>query len=262
MNKNKIACFVSVSILFLASCSSNNKEFEKQKGISLEQTTENENINDLENNQQFNDLKTRPGKVLLTGHNNHRLISIFKVNYSKRTKKTFTGSNGYHSSYSYDDYGNSRYRSYMPGLSVTYGYNMLNISHYNLDSNKRNTLFKKPVLINNLYYPTLSKDSINNAPVLRNYYLASVYNEDTNNDSLINHKDLRRFFMFNLDGTDRSQLIPNNYGVLSSQYDAPNDYMIIKAKIDQNNNGKMDEEEAIHIFWIDLNDPRPGVRMY
>lgn len=73
-------------IILLAAC--NSHEYEKQKGISLDQTTENEETDDLENNQQFKDLVTRPGKALLTWHKEHQLISIFKLNYTQKLKST------------------------------------------------------------------------------------------------------------------------------------------------------------------------------
>ncbi|PCJ64927.1 MAG: hypothetical protein COA58_11690 [Bacteroidetes bacterium] len=251
---------VVLLILGLAACSSH--EYEKQKGISLEQTNENVNSNELENNQQFKDLQTRPGKVLYTGHKEHRLVSIFKLNYSPKTKKYFTGSNAYHTIYSYNEYTGNHYTNFMPGLEATYGYNMLNISHYNRDSNENNLFFEKPVLINNLYYPSESQDSLNNQPITRDYYLVSVYDEDSNNDSLINHKDLRRLYHFDIDGKNKSLLIPKKYSVMGSQYDTNNDHMLIRARLDKNENGSIDENDAIHIFWIDLKKPKEGVRLY
>jgi hypothetical protein len=36
----------------------------------------------------------------------------------------------------------------------------------------------------------------------------------------------------------------------------------VRAKLDKNSNGMIDEKEAIHIFWIDLKKPEPGVIFY
>lgn len=145
---------------------------------------------------------------------------------------------------------------------MTYGYNILNVAHYNRATNTRNNLFDKPVLVNNIYYPSTEPDSINEKPVIRDYYLISVYDEDTNGDGLINNKDLRRFYHFDLDGKNKTTLIPSNYSVLGSQYDNQNDQLFIRAKLDKNDNGMLEIDEATHLFWIDLKNSKPGVRMY
>lgn len=244
----------------LSACTSH--EYQKQKGLSLDQTTENEKNQDLENNQQFKDLVTRPGKALLTWYPNHQLVSIFKLNYSPKAEEYFTGSNDFRFRYYYDNEHGSYSGRYLPGLSVTYGYNILNVAHYNRTTNTRNEFFDKPVLVNNIYYPTTSRDSINDKPIIRDYYMASVYDEDTNNDSLINPKDLRRFYLFDLEGENKTALIPSQYSVIGSDYDYQNDHLHVHAKLDKNKNGRMDEDEAIHLFWIDLKKPEAGVRLY
>ena len=53
-----------------------------------------------------------------------------------------------------------------------------------------------------------------------------------------------------------------NYAVLSSEYDSENDLMFIHAKLDENGNGRKEEEEPIHIFWIDLKSPKIASKMY
>lgn len=250
-------------VLTLAACN-NSHNYKEQKGISLEQTTENdeEDVNKLENNKQFKDLVTRPGKSLSTWYDEHRLVSIFKLNYSPKAKEYFTGSNDFRYRNYYDNEGYSKNGSYLPGLEVTYGYNILNVAHYNRATNTRNEFFDKPVLVNNLYYPTTSRDSINKKPIIRDYYMVSVYDQDTNNDSLINHKDLRRLYHYDLDVQTKTVLIPTEYSVLGSQYDSQNDHMIVRAILDKNQNGIVDVDEATHLFWIDLKKPEAGVRLY
>lgn len=139
---------------------------------------------------------------------------------------------------------------------------MVNISHYNVQENKQKNLFEKPVLVKTLYYPSFSKDTLNNNPVSRNYIMVSVYNEDTNKDGFINLKDLRRFFLFNINGEKQMALIPENYSVIKSEYDPDNDFMYVFAKMDANNNGQQEEDEPIHIYWIDLKDPSKTGRQY
>jgi hypothetical protein len=245
---------ITILAIGITSCSENKLE---KKGFQVSQITEDEsgqkivglNIDSLK-------LETRPRNVLLTKNSEHRLTPIFKVNYHKKTKKPFTGSTAYHTKW-YDDYeaGNNWNYNFMPGFEAVYGYNFVNVSHYNNQSKKENKLFNKPVLIKTLYYPAFSKDTLNYIPVNRRFYMVSVYDEDSNNDGFINTKDLRKLYYFDIEGNNKRNLIPRNYSVMSSEYDSANDYMFVFAKEDKNKNGQMEEHEPTAIFWIDLNNP-------
>lgn len=203
------------------------------------------------------DLETRPRNVLLTKSPDHRLTPIYKINYHKRTGKPFAGSNAYHSNYwKYgDNEENNWNHNFMPGFEAIYGYNFVNISHYNNKTRTENLFFDRPVLVKTLYYPAFSNDTLNNVPIKRDYYMVSTYDEDTNKDGYINSKDLRRLYHFNIEAKDKSLLIPQYYSVMSSEYDPDNDFMYVFARIDENENGQMEYEEATHIFWIDLKNP-------
>ncbi len=200
--------------------------------------------------------KTQPYKVLLTAHPAHRLTPLFKVNYHKKTLKPFIGSTDFHYSYSGENETGNNWNSHlMPGFESAYGYNLVNISHFNTITQKQHVFFEKPVLIKTIYYPSFSKDTLNNQPVTRNFYMVSAYDEDTNKDGMINLQDLRRFFYFDLDGKNKRTLLPKNYSVQASEYDPANDVVYIYATCDENNNGTADDRESIHIFWIDLTNP-------
>lgn len=260
MQKITLAIFI---ICTLAACFSN--ELEKQKGISLSQTADNDSNNDLKNNDTFQALVTRPsGDVLLTAHADHRLITVYKLNYDKNGKNSFIGSNDYHRSYRDEsqDSTNVWHHHIIPGLEALYGYNLLSVAHYNVKTKKRKQLFEDLGLVNTLYYPSFRTDTLNGKAIQRDYYMVSIYDEDTNRDSLINHKDLRRFYRFDMNGENKQHLIPMNYSVLSSDYDLVNDIMYVYARLDENGNGKQEEEEAVHIFGLDLKAPKLGDRVY
>jgi len=252
-------------LLLITSCSKDKLE---DKGFQVGPTSENaENDQASEINIDSLKINTRPSSVLLTGIPNIRLTTIYKVNVNKRDNTSFIGSNRFY--YLYEEYevdeendSNNWNNNLIPGLEACYGYNMVNISHYSIQENKQKNLFEKPVLVKTLYYPTFSKDTLNNNPVSRNYLMVSVYNEDTNKDGFINLKDLRRFFLFNINGEKQMALIPENYSVIKSEYDPDNDFMYVFAKLDANNNGQQEEDEPIHIYWIDLKDPSKTGRQY
>jgi len=252
--------FILILTQFTLSCSHNKLD---KKGFSVSnEETENQIIKEGIENDTIA-FRTRPRNVLLTKSSTHRLSPIYKINLNRKTKKYFTGSNFFHMSYrDMDNNGNNWNGNFMPGFDAVYGYNMVNVSHYNTTTNRRNNFFEKPVLIKTLYYPAYSKDTLNYKPISRDYYMVSVYDEDTNKDSFINVKDLRRYYFFDIDGNNQKALIPKGYSVMNSEFDNENDYMYIFAREDKNDNGMMDEKEAIHIFWIDLNNPNNNGRLY
>lgn len=254
--------FTLTLVYLMTSCSNGKLE---EKGFQVSSSSENSE-NDQSNGLNSDSLKidTRPSSVLLTGIPNVRLTTIYKVNLNKKDNSTFIGSNSFHYRYeeSEGNKGNNWNNNLMPGLEAVYGYNLVNISHYDIKENKQKNFFEKPVLVRTLYYPTFSKDTLNNKPITRNYFMVSVYNEDTNKDGFVNLKDLRRLYLFDINGERLKALIPENYSVFKSEYDSDNDFMFVFAQLDSNNNGRQDEGEPIHIFWIDLNDPSKTGRQY
>ncbi len=234
----------------------------EEKGFPVSQPAE-ENNNEVKGIAKDSlVLRTRPSSVLLTGNPQFRLTTVYKVNYNKKNGEHFIGSNDFHAHQMEPGNGNQWHEHFMPGLEAVYGYNMVNVSHYNTGTQQRKEIFKSPVLVKTLYYPSFTRDTLDFNPVSRNYYLVSVYDEDTNKDRLINERDLRRFYLFDIDAAHRKSLVPENYSVLSSEYDPANDFMYVFAQLDKNKNGKRDEGEDIHIFWIDLKNPQRTGRQY
>lgn len=261
MNTMKlISGFLIVALMI--SCSRNKLE---PKGFSVSQGTETEEEVKIDGIAKDSlKLDTRPRSVLLTGIKQYRLTTIYKVNINKKNETTFIGSNYFHRNYTELGYsnGNQWHYNFMPGLEAVYGYNMVNVSHFDIKSQKQKYFFKSPVLIKTLYYPSFTSDTLYYKPVQRNYFMISVYDEDTNEDGFINVHDLRHFYYFDLNASDKTALIPKNYSVLSSEYDSANDFMYVFAKLDENKNGKGDDNEEIHIFWIDLKNPKNNGRQY
>lgn len=245
-------------MVFMAGCSNGKLD---EKGFQISPTPNNQPSGLNRDSLKF---ETRPSSVLLTGIPNVRLTTIYKVNVNKKDNSTFIGSDSFHYRYkeTEEHLGNNWNDNLIPGIEAVYGYNMVNVSHYDIQENRRSNFFERPVLIKTLYYPTFSKDTLNNKPIKREYFIVSVYNEDTNKDNFINVKDLRRLYLFNVHGEKQKALIPENYSIFQSDYDPDNDFMFVFAQLDANGNGMRDEHEPIHIFWIDLNDPNKTGQQY
>jgi hypothetical protein len=246
----------------LISCHSR-KNVQKEEQISTRTSnsvSKDSSLNSIQGHISFNQIATQPKSVILTGLPDHRLVTIYKSKIEDKTsedKNVWSGS-------SYDNNGEERLRMehFMPGIDILYGYFLLNLAHYNLKTEKLNFLFNHPVLIKTFYYPSFKQDSVNKKPVNRNYYLLSVYDEDTNKDTLINRRDLRRFYYFDASAGTKIQLIPPDYSVERSKYDSQNDIMYLFARQDVNKNGTGDKDEPVHVFWINLKSPLQAKRLY
>ena len=250
----------AMALIFLFSaCSSKNGEVkEEQIRVQSESTPAGDSalLNSIQGNLSFNQIPSVPTSVVLTGLNEHRLVTVYKSRTETKTSNDYRSYGSY-----YEDDESERDQHFMPGIDLIYGYNLLNIAHYDLKTEKLNFLFDHPVLVKSLYYPSFIQDSLYKKPINRDYYMVSVY-DTTNLDTLINKKDLRRFYSFNASCTEKIQLLPADYSVVRSQYDPKNDVMYVFAKHDADNNGMIDKKEPLHIFWFNLARPEKAKRLY
>lgn len=259
---------LSMLVLALLQGCSTRKREAKEEQIRVESSAETKPdstpVNSIQGNMALGQIPTIPNEVLLTGLDEHRLVTIYKDRRAI-AKKNASSDDGdsFYGKRSYDyDYGSDREEHYMPGLDLLYGYNLLNVAHYDLKAEKLNLLFEQPVLVKSLYYPSFIQDSLYKKPITRNYYLLSVYDADTNQDTLINRMDLRRFYYFDAAATQKIQLLPADYSAVRSQYDPKNDVMYIFARHDANHDGTTKPKEPLHIFWISLKAPQVAKRLY
>jgi hypothetical protein len=261
--KNKYTIYrqlFCISIGLIVACTpSEKKQFEEQISIQADTEEPDSLVNSVEGNATMKQISTFPNNVILTGMPNHRLVSVYKSRVIKKEGAAIRISKYYSTE---NDGSDEWLEHYMPGIDILYGYNLLNLAHYDLQTEKSNYLFNHPVLVKTLYYPSFVQDSINKIPVNRAYYLVSVYDEDTNHDSLISKKDLRRFYYFDASTYVKKKLIADDYSVVKSQYDSKNDAMYVFAVHDENKNGMKDVKEPTHIFWINLKTPDMAKRLY
>ena len=259
---NAFICMLLSFGFIFSSCSRNNLQKEEQIRVNNSNVTNDLDtlVNSVQGNLSLNKIATTPNSVLLTGLADHRLVTVYK----SRSEPKPNGSSFrfLKKTYEYDGREIGKVEHYMPGFDILYGYNLLNIAHYDLKSEKLSFIFQHSALIKTFYYPSFIQDSVAKKPINRNYYLLSVYDEDTNKDSLINKNDLRRFYYVDAGVSSKIRLIPSEYSVVRSQYDVQNDAMYIFAKLDANKNGTGDPQEPMHIFWINLKSPTVAKRLY
>jgi hypothetical protein len=257
---------VAMIDLFLQACSSQPASV-KEEQIRIQDVSGDSVITDtipsnsIQGNLSLSQVITVPNHVVLTGLAQHRLVTVYK-SYSPARTTGYASVSEYGRSV-YHEFGESEYAEhFMPGIDLIYGYNLLNIAHYDIHSEKLNYLFENPVLVKSLYFPSFIQDSLNKKPINRDYYLVSVYDSDTNLDTLINKRDLRRIYYFNADGVEKVQLVPPDHSVIRSEYDPQNDIIYIFARQDVNHNGMIEKKEPLHIFWTSLKTPAKALRLY
>ena len=248
---NKIFFLVLVGLLI--SCNRSN-ELDK-KGLQVEEVVDSKDSQNVIKKDSL-DFKVKSLGVLLTSNPNVRISPLFKLNYNKKNKSYYTGSSVFHYNYYYDNQKNQDIRqNIIPGFKALYGYNLVNIFHFDHKENKGKKLFDKPVLIKTCYYPSDTVDSLKYQPINRKFYMISVYDEDTNKDKYINSKDLRRFYLFDENGENKSLILPKNYSVVGADYDEDNDYLYINAILDLNKDGNVSGDEPVSIFYLNLKEP-------
>jgi len=207
----------------------------------------------LNNGSSFNQINTAPNEILLTGIDRVRLFTLYKIKQGQDRNILYDEGTSYYEHPENDQEDFHKY--FMPGIDIIHGYNLVNIGHYNLDKDTLTYFFEKPVLIKTLYFPGVKKDTVNGKAITRNYFLVSVYNEDTNRDSTINNRDMRRFYFFDELNSKKTSLLPENFSAIRSSYDYKNDIMFIHARADLNGNGTPETKEPVSIFWIKLENP-------
>lgn len=254
-----LSCLYIISLVPFSACSSRNEPADEQIRVetSPDDETDTANSNSIRGNLSLSQISTYPNKVVLTGMPQHRLVTVYKTRVEEKRSTPILRK------YYEDNDSESEFEEhFMPGIDLIYGYNLLNIAHYDMKTEQLNFLFEHPVLIKSLYYPSFVQDSINKKPINRDYYLISVYEEDTNRDTLINKTDLRRFYYFNASSNEKIQVIPDDYSVVRSQYDAGNDVMFLFARQDADRDGVMDANEPLHVFWFSLRTPAKAKLLY
>lgn len=247
---------VSVIALMLASsCWSGNDAKEEQIRLETSAPGAADTSNSISGTSSAAKIATQPRNVVLTGLQQHRLVTIYKEDKA-------TGNAYAYNAYDDDEYSSEREQLFMPGIDLIHGHYLLNVAHYDMATEKLDLMFDHPVLVKSIYYPSFIQDSLYKKPVNRDYYLISVYDSDTNMDTLINKRDLRRFYHFSASSTEKTQLIPADYSVERSQYDPRNDAMFVFARHDSDHNGVADKKEPLHIFWLSLKTPAKAKRLY
>ena len=245
--------FRLLSVCLILSCSDNQMNNRSQ---SLTRTTEgsSDDCNEIPSNAS--NVASRPKNILLTRYPNIRITPIFQMLKNNYNDQLHSGSPDFHYSYPAPGITNDNWNNNLiPGFRAVYGLKMVNVYIHDLNQKKQKALFNKPVLINTIYYPTETIDTLKGKRILREYIMVSAYDEDTNKDSFINDKDLRRLYLFNISGDRITELIPKNLNVIKSEYDYINDYLYVFARKDLNSNGKSEELEPVVIYWMNLSNP-------
>lgn len=177
--------------------------------------------------------------------------------YRRDYSEEYEGSS-YYNGYDPYDGASQRYHNYHPGFDVIMGGLKRNLMLLFPTDTAARAVFSRQVLIKNVYIPSQLPDTVNGVPVRRNFILCSVFDTDTNADTLLDHRDLRRLYAVPVAGGPPVNLLPPDYSVQSSAYSPANDVLFYFARQDRNQNGEPDVEDPIAVFRL---DPRTPLRV-
>lgn len=262
MKSNPFFLFIIIAIssILVSSCQKKKGKVEQLTFSEFESSDGFDSIKySITKNSTFQKLNSSFNSVVITGMHDVRLLTFYKIKPKTDRNINFNYSSSYEYEYYQDEIG--KYRYFIPGMDIINGYNLINIGHYNIENEKLSYFFNKPVLIKTLYFPGEKPDSLGGIEVKRDFFFVSVYDDDTNNDSLINNKDLRRFYHIDKFNTHKTKLLPDNYSAVRSTYDYQNDIFYIYARHDSNKNGRPESFENMAIFWLKLTEPTILKRM-
>lgn len=239
-----------ICFLFMLSCKK--KREKKEEQLTFSEYQQSDKPTGLATDVSF---PSTSGTVLLTGMDDIRLIPVYKIDPKNNRDLQNEYGTTYYDKYYYNDEDGENYKYFMPGIDIIYGYNMVNMGHYDLTNEKLSYFFDRPVLIRTLYFPGERRDSLYHQPIKRDYFMVSVYDEDTNRDSLINTRDMRRMYHIDRLNTTKTAILPPEYSAIRSTYDYKNDIMYIYARYDENGDGTPERQEPVAIFRMRLSVP-------
>lgn len=149
----------------------------------------------------------------------------------------------------------SSYRSYKYNFySLDFG-NCNNIIFYNKKTDETHLLLQKPAVISQFYFPYYSKEY-----TAKKYWflLLGIHEQDTNGDSYINNEDAEKVYISNLSGQNMIQLVPDNSQLIDWYIDEATNNILMKIRIDSNNDKKFTAIDDIEILKIAISSPEQG----
>ena len=264
MKKHIAGASLFVTALLLSFCSDQKRDDLSRNptdSVSAKIAPDTVPRNSVQSNLSLDQIASQPFRVILTGMPQYRLVSIYKRNEVQVSNRARSSSKSYYESEA--DYWISEIEThFMPGLDLVRGFELINVAHYDMIQEQLHLLFDHPVIIKSIYFPSFVQDSLYQKPVNRDYFMISVYDEDTNKNELISTTDLRRIYKFSSSGREKLMILPPNYSVVRSEYDPKNDAIFFFARHDLSGDGRVTDTEPLHVFWTSLKSPGVAKRLY
>lgn len=149
----------------------------------------------------------------------------------------------------------SSYRSYKYNFySLDFG-NCNNIIFYNKKTEDSYLLLQKPAVISEFYFPYYSAEY-----KAKKYWflLFGIHEKDTNGDGYINDEDAEAVYISNLSGQNMILISPENSQLIDWYIDEATNNILMKVRIDSNNNKKYDPTDDIEILKTAISAPAQG----
>jgi len=158
-----------------------------------------------------------------------------------------------------DDYSsgsiNGNYRNYKYNFySLDFG-NCNNIIFYNKKTDETHLLLKTPAIISQFYFPHYNKEYDG-----KKYWflLIAIGESDTNSDGYINNEDAEKVYITDLSGNNMTPITPDNSQLIDWYIDMPTNNILMKVRIDSNNDKKFNDNDEIKILKTSIRSPSLG----
>jgi hypothetical protein len=156
--------------------------------------------------------------------------------------------------YSSESYSGS-YRSFKYNFYSLNFSNCNNIIFYNKKKDETHLLLQKPAVISEFYFPFYNKEY-----TAKKYWflLLGIHEADTNEDGYINDEDAEKVYISHLSGKSMIQITPDNSQLIDWYIDEYSNNILMKVRIDTNNDKKFTQTDDIEILKTPISTPEPG----
>lgn len=127
-----------------------------------------------------------------------------------------------------------------------------NIIFYNKKSEETHLLLETPAVVSQFYFPYYNEEYKG-----RKYYflLMGIHEQDTNGDGYINSEDAEKVYLTDLSGQNKIQITPENSQLIDWFIDVDTDNLLLKIRLDSNNDKKFDAFDELEIVKTSIRQP-------
>ncbi|WP_460218162.1 hypothetical protein [Psychroserpens sp. MEBiC05023] len=158
--------------------------------------------------------------------------------------------------FSSDSYESHEFSSVSSSRDGFYG-NLSNVKFQQIPSKELKALTTSTINITSMTFLRQVYNDLN-----KGYFLYEVNDKDTNADGTLNSGDLESLYISNLNGAGFRKLSPDRQELITWKVIIEAKTLYFKSIEDTDNNGKFDNKDTMHYYYLDLNQDNSKVIEY